>query len=76
MGRLLGLSSNNLDVISRETLRDCTMSCERVLSCWIDSEHASYPPTWRGLYDLLRVVRKVTVAETMKEALETHGIQL
>ena len=74
MGRMLDLSTNELDSISRKTLNENSESCWCVFSRWIDSDHTSYPPTWKGLYDLLCDVQKVTVANTMKDALATYGV--
>ena len=74
MGRLLDMSNDELDGISRKTLNDNTESCWCVFSRWMDSDHVSYPPTWMGLYELLRGARKVRIAEEMKTALETLGI--
>ena len=75
MGRLLGLSYNDLNVITRESMLDCAVSCECVFSRWLDSNLSTYPPTWRGLYTLLVDIKKVTVANNMREALKNHGIQ-
>ena len=72
MGRMLDMNTDKLD---SRTHYDNTESCWCVFSHWIDSNHACYPPTWRGLYTLLCDVQKVTVAHTMKEALETHRVQ-
>ena len=76
MGCLLGLSSNDLDVITRESMLDCAVSCECVFSRWLDSDLSSYPPTWRGLHTLLLDIKKVTVANNMREALKNYGIEI
>ena len=75
MGRLLDMSNDELDGISRKTLNDNAESCWSVFSRWIGSNHVSYPPTWTGLLQLLRGVRKERIAEEMKTALKTFGIE-
>ena len=74
MGLLVGLSMNNLEGISRDK-PNTTERCQEVFSHWIQRNHTPYPPTWPGLYSLLRDARKITVAENLKEALNTCGIQ-
>ena len=41
MGRMLDLSTNELDSISRKTLNENSESCWCVFSRWIDSDHTN-----------------------------------
>lgn len=57
-GTLLGLSSNQLDVMRQDNSGSATLCWRAVMEWWVRGGHGSldeeYPITWEGLYQLLQ----------------------
>ena len=75
---LLGLSVNQMDGIQQQSFLDPEQCCYRVFDHWIinNGEFTDYPITWRGLHELLRDIDNNALAERMKAALQTVGIDI
>ena len=74
---LLGLSMSQIDGIQKQCLLEAEQCCLRVFDHWIISngEFTNYPITWSGLHKLLKDIGHRAVAELMKTALQTAGIE-
>ena len=75
---LLGLSVGQMDGIQQQSFMDNEQCCYRVFDHWIISngEFTDYPITWSGLHELLEDVGHRAIAEHMKTALQTVGIDI
>ena len=74
---LVGLSMNQSDGIKKESFMKADEICLRVFDHWIISNGTTdYPITWSGLHELLEDIEHSTMAERMKTALQTVGIDI
>ena len=71
-GLQIGLTPDRMDGWFTEESRDAERCWEKVMQTWLDGQgQREYPPTWEGLYGLLRDVRKEgVVLEQLKEAVD------
>ena len=78
MAAYLGLSVGQMDGIQQQSFMDTEQCCMRIFDGWIISngESTDYPITWSGLYELLEDIGHDAIAEVMKSALETVGIEI
>ena len=67
-----------MDGIQQQSFMDPEQCCLRVFDHWIISngEFTDYPITWSGLHELLEDIGHIAVAEHMKTALQTLGIDI
>ena len=69
MGILLGMTSNDLEVLEREYHYKPRDIWSRVAERWLAGGGGrSYPPTWEGLFYLLKDMELTKVAEDMEKA--------
>ena len=77
LATLLGLSMSQMDGIKKESLMEDKQCCLRVFDRWIISNGTTdYPNTWRGLHELLEDIEHRALAEKVKTALQTVGIDI
>ena len=70
-GRQLNLTEDTLDGWHTETLAVARRCWEKVMQSWLGGQgQREYPPTWEGLYKLLRDVRKEAVVSVLREAVD------
>ena len=69
---------SQMDAIMKESFMDYEQCCLRVFDHWIISqgELTDYPVTWSGLHELLEDMEYSVLAESMKKALKTVGIEI
>ena len=69
-GTQITLTQNTMDGWFSDT-RDTESCWERVMQAWLQGRgKKEYPPTWEGLYKLLRDVRKEAVVPVLREAVD------
>ena len=78
LATLVGLSMSQMDGIQKQSLLETEQCCLRVFDHWIISngEFTDYPITWSGLYELLEDISHRALAEQMRTALQTVGIEI
>ena len=75
---LVGLSKSQMDGIKKESLGETEQCCLCVFDRWIISngEFTDYHITWSGLHELLEDIGLRALAEKVKTALQTVGIDI
>ena len=69
-GLRISLTQNRMDGWFAES-RDVERCWEKVMQTWLDGQgQREYPPTWEGLYGLLRDVQKEGVVPALREAVD------
>ena len=69
-GKLLDFKFNQLRGLEQQ-YRGVGDDCwDHVMQHWMDGGSKSYPPTWQGLYSLLKDAEFAAVAIELKEAVE------
>ena len=69
-GIQISLTQNTMDGWFSDT-RDTERCWERVMQAWLQGRgEKEYPPTWEGLYKMLRGVRKEAVVPVLREAVD------
>ena len=70
-GRQLNLTEDTLDGWHTEALAVVRRCWEKVMQAWLGGQgQREYPPTWEGLYKLLRDVKKEAVVPVLREAVD------
>ena len=66
-----------MDGIKKESLMEDKQCCLRVFDRWIICNGTTdYPFTWSGLHELLEDIEHRALAEKVKTALQTVGIDI
>ena len=77
LATLVGLSMSQMDGIKKESLMEDKQCCLRVFDRWIISNGTTdYPVIWSGLHELLDDIEHRALAEKVKTALQTVGIDI
>ena len=69
IGNILGISQSKLDAWWTQTNHDPKHCCDNVLAHWLQNPPEEYPPTWRGLIDLLKDAKFSTLVQELKKAI-------
>ena len=67
-GLALDLTPNQLDALDRQYRGDAFLSWNRVMDHWCQGGSAHYPPTWEGLYTLLKDMQYGQIAVDLEAA--------
>ncbi len=72
-GSLLNLTVNTLDSWDIEYRGNISNCWNKVMEHWLNGNHLNYPPTWEGLYELLKHINCGQVAADLKIAVNSWG---
>ena len=72
---LVGLSKSQMDGIKKECLGDTEQCCLCVFDRWLISNR-EFTDSWSGLHELLKDIGHRALAEKVKIALQTVGIDI
>ena len=73
-GLLLGFQPNELDELDSRYRGVCTSCWNSVMERWLNGGgEPDYPPTWEGLYALLRDTEQSNVARDLRKAVDAYS---